>query len=118
MKQIIIILSIIFSAVGAMAQDSKETKDIVTKTFKVDGNCGMCKKRIEEAAFIKGVKRADWDKEKHVLTVVYKPSRTNDEAILKSVAKAGHSSELVQVTDADYDKLPECCKYKTNTCEH
>lgn len=115
MKQIIIILSIIFSAVGVTAQDAK---DIVTKTYKVDGNCGMCKKRIEEAAFVKGVKKADWDKGKHTLTVIYKPSKTNDETILKSVAKAGHSSELVKAEDADYNKLPECCHYKTNTCEH
>ena len=118
MKQIIIILSIIFSAVGVTAQDSKDTKDVVTKTYKVDGNCGMCKKRIEEAAFVKGVKKADWDKDKHTLTVVYRPSKTNDETILKSVAKAGHSSELVKAEDADYNKLPECCQYKTNTCEH
>lgn len=115
MKQIIIILSIIFSAVGVTAQD---TKDIVTKSYKVDGNCGMCKKRIEEAAFVKGVKKTDWDKEKHILTVTYKPSKTNDGTILKSVAKAGHSSELVKAEDADYSKLPECCQYKTNTCEH
>jgi|EP00388_Colpodella_angusta_P018425 copper chaperone CopZ len=118
MKQIIIILSIIFFAVGVTAQDGKEVKDIVTKTYKVDGTCGMCKKRIEEAAFVKGVKKTDWNKETHILTVVYKPSKTNDEAILKSVAKAGHSSELVKATDADYNKLPECCQYKTNTCEH
>ncbi|OSZ78059.1 hypothetical protein CAP35_07280 [Chitinophagaceae bacterium IBVUCB1] len=113
MKQIIIILSILFSAIGVMAQDGK---DIVTKTYKVDGNCGMCKKRIEEAAFVKGVKKAEWDKETHVLTVIYKPSKTNEEAILKSVAKAGHSSEKMEAAEADYKKLPECCQYKTNTC--
>jgi len=113
MKQIIIFLTILFSAVGTWAQDGK---DVVTKTYKVDGNCGMCKKRIEEAAFVKGVKRAEWDKEKHLLTVTYKPSKTDDDAILKSVAKAGHSSEKMEATEADYKKLPECCHYKTNTC--
>lgn len=115
MKQIIIILSIIFSAFGVMAQDAK---DIVTKTYKVDGNCGMCKKRIEAAAYVKGVKRAEWDTEKHLLTVTYKPTKTTDEIILGSVAKAGHSSEKVAAADKDYNKLPECCHYKTNTCEH
>ncbi|MBS1774092.1 MAG: cation transporter [Bacteroidetes bacterium] len=113
MKNLILIITLLFS-VPVIAQD----KDIVTKTFKVDGNCGMCKKRIEEAAFVKGVKRAEWNKGTHVLTVTYKPSKTNDENILKSVAHAGHSSELVKTTDAEYKKLPECCQYKTNTCEH
>lgn len=115
MKRLIVFLSIIMASVTAMAQDGK---DIVTKSYKVDGNCGMCKKRIEEAAYVKGVKRAEWNKETHMLAVTYKPSKTTDDAILKSVAKAGHSSEKVAATEADYKKLPECCQYKTNTCEH
>ena len=113
MKNLILIISLLF-ALPVIAQD----KDIVTKTYKVDGNCNMCKKRIEEAAFVKGVKKTDWNVETHTLTVIYKPSKTNDTTILKSVAKAGHSSELFTATDADYKKLPECCQYKTNKCTH
>ncbi len=114
MKQIIIILSIIFSCSASFAQD----KDIATASFKVEGNCNMCKKRIEDAAYIKGVKRADWNKDSHQLTLIYKPSKTSPDAVLKSVAHAGHSSEKTAASDADYNKLPECCHYKTNTCEH
>lgn len=114
MKQFIVFLSIIFSCSAVFAQD----KDIATASFKVDGNCNMCKKRIEDAAYIKGVKRADWNKDSHQLTLIYKPSKTSPEAILKSVAHAGHGSEKIAASDADYNKLPECCHYKTNTCEH
>lgn len=114
MKQFIVFLSIIFSCSAVFAQD----KDIAAASFKVDGNCNMCKKRIEDAAYIKGVKRADWNKDSHQLTLIYKPSKTSPEAILKSVAHAGHGSEKIAASDADYNKLPECCHYKTNTCEH
>ncbi len=114
MKRLILFLSIILSCPYLFAQE----KDIATATYKVDGNCNMCKKRIEDAAYVKGVKRADWDKETHKLTVVYKPSKTSADEILKSVAHAGHSSDKIAANEADYNKLPECCHYKTNTCEH
>lgn len=115
MKRIIVFLSIIFSSLFVFAQ---KQKDIATEKIKVEGNCNMCKKRIETAAYVKGVKRADWDKETQMLTVVYRPSKTNAEGILKSIAKAGHSSEQIAAAEADYNKLPECCHYKTNTCDH
>jgi periplasmic mercuric ion binding protein len=113
MKQLIVFFSIIFFSFAALAQ---QEKDIATETYKVEGNCNMCKKRIENAAYIKGVKRAEWDKHTHELKLVYKPSKTNATAILTSVAKAGHSSDKATVADADYKKLPECCQYKTHTC--
>jgi len=78
----------------------------------------MCKKRIENAAYIKGVKRADWNEETHILTVVYRTSKTDAQQIEHSIAKAGHTTENVEATEEDYKKLPECCQYKTNNCEH
>jgi len=108
---IIFVLSIFFFSADALAQS-----DIKTDSFKVEGNCGMCKKRIEEAAFVKGVKRTEWNKESHMLTVVYRSSKTNKEAIAKSVAAAGHSSEQQVASEKDYKKLPECCHYKTHIC--
>jgi copper chaperone CopZ len=115
MKQLIVFIAIICSSLIVFAQ---QDKDIATEKYKVDGNCNMCKKRIENAAHIKGVKRAEWDKETQQLTVVYKSSKTSSQDILSAIAKAGHSSEKVQATETDYENLPECCHYKTNTCNH
>lgn len=116
MKHIIILILAVFSFTNLKAED--KGKDIATDTFKVEGNCEMCKKRIENAAYIKGVKRADWNKETHELVIIYRPSKTSAEAILKSVAKAGHNSELATANEADYESLPKCCHYKTEECEH
>lgn len=114
MKQIISFLIVLFSSLNVAAQNS----DIKTETFKVEGNCNMCKKRIEDAAYIKGVKRVDWNRETKELTVIYKSSKTEPEAILKRVAKAGHSSEQIKASEKDYSSLPKCCQYKTQVCDH
>ncbi|MCB9045778.1 MAG: heavy-metal-associated domain-containing protein [Chitinophagales bacterium] len=114
MKYIIILISVVFSSLTVHAQD----KDIKTEKLLVSGNCEMCEKRIEKAAYVKGVKRAEWDKDKHELTVTYKPSKTSKEEILKSVAEAGYDSEAFTASEDAYEKLPECCHYRTATCNH
>ncbi|MEZ5015866.1 MAG: heavy-metal-associated domain-containing protein [Flavipsychrobacter sp.] len=114
MKQLIIFLSIIICSTSLLAQDKK--KDIVTEAYLVSGNCGECEERIEKAAYVKGVKRAEWDKKTKMLTVTYRPSKTSKEHILKSVADSGHDSEGFTAKEEDYSKLPACCLYRTGTC--
>ena len=111
MKHFILLIAFFISSLYAFAQS-----DIKTETFKVEGNCGMCKKRIENAAYLKGVKRADWDKETKEITVVYRTSKTSSDAIHKSLAKAGHSTDKVEASEEDYKNLPQCCQYKSETC--
>ncbi len=116
MKNLIVFLSFIFLSAAAPAQENG--KDIKTDTLLVSGNCGMCKKRIEKAAYVKGVKLAEWNKETKMLAVTYKPSKTSADEILKSVAAAGHDSETTTASEEAYSKLPECCNYRTGKCEH
>ena len=85
-----------------------------TKTFKakVEGNCGMCKERIETAVKAdKNVKSADWSMSKKVLTVSYDASKTDKKAILKSVADVGHDNEMFRASDKAYVDLDACCQY-------
>lgn len=113
MKRLIIFITIIFSSFSVFAQS-----DIVTDSFKVDGNCSMCKKRIEDAAYIKGVKRADWDEHSHILTLVYRSSKTTRIKVEESIAKSGHNTADIKAVREGYNSLPECCQYETNTCNH
>ena len=83
-----------------------------TETIKVSGNCDMCKARIEKAAKIDGVSKAEWNKETKLLAVTYDPAKTNVDAIGKKVAAAGHDTEKIKAEDKAYDKLPGCCKYR------
>lgn len=113
MKNIIGVIAIVFSFGlfnASQAQNPEESKTVVVK-FKVEGVCGMCKERIEEAAFVKGVKYAQWDQKTEILEVVYRTDKTTEMDIHNSIAKAGHSTEKVKAKPEDYNKLPECCKY-------
>src|SRR6218665_140074 len=85
-----------------------------TKTFKakVEGNCGMCKERIETAVKAnKNVSSANWSMSKKVLTVSYDASKTDRKSILKSVADVGHDNEMFRASDKSYDDLDACCQY-------
>lgn len=114
MKKTIFLVCILIVSIFSNAQQSK----VLVDSFKVDGNCDMCKKRIEDAAYIKGVKRAEWSKTTQQLLVFYKSDKTSLQTIAEQVALAGHSNDRVKAKEEDYLKLPECCHYLTTTCEH
>lgn len=82
-----------------------------TDTFKVLGNCGMCRKTIESAALNAGATRASWDVETDLLTVVYDPVRTSSDAIQKAVALAGYDNAGYKAPDEAYNNLHACCHY-------
>ncbi len=89
-----------------------------TDTVTIAGNCNQCKVRIEEAAYIKGVKSALWDKKTKVLTLVFDPAKTDLNKITAAIANAGHDGPGHQASEKDYKNLPECCAYRSGACHH
>jgi mercuric ion binding protein len=83
-----------------------------TVTFKVWGNCEMCKSRIEKAVRAEGAATADWRTDTKLLTVTFDPSRTNVDAFSKKLAAAGHDTEKYRADDKTYNALADCCKYE------
>ncbi len=81
------------------------------ETFKVSGNCSMCKSKIEKAAKEAGAKDASWDADTKVLTVSYKSSSTNTEKIQEKIAAVGYDNAGATASADAYDKLHGCCKY-------
>ena len=117
MKNIITILFAVLTFTAANAQEQtkskEEKKGIVETTFKVEGVCGQCKERIENAAMrTKGVKLAEWNKETKDLKLVYNTKKVSEEEIHQAVADQGHQTPLVDTDTTTYEKLPNCCKYK------
>lgn len=83
-----------------------------TSKMKVDGNCQMCKKRIETALLKnQNIKKASWDVDSKILTVSYDPKKIDQAGIQKIITEAGHDTEKLKATDAAYKKLPECCQF-------
>ena len=88
-------------------------REIIKGKLEVHGNCGMCEKRIEEAASsLDGVKFADWDEKSEMIIVKYSPETVNLEDISKAIAEVGHDTEMHEANDKVYKKLPACCKYR------
>jgi len=83
-----------------------------TETIKVSGNCGMCKVRIEKAAKVEGVSKADWNKDTKTLTLVYNPAVVKSDDIQKKIAAVGHDTEKFKADTKTYNSLPGCCKYR------
>ena len=84
-----------------------------TVTFKVYGNCEMCKKRIETALKKNpAIKSADWNVETKMIKVVYDPHGLSVDQIHKIVAHVGHDTDKVKANNAIYHKLDGCCQYE------
>jgi len=81
-------------------------------TFKVYGNCDICKNRIEKAAKGKGVISAIWDIDTKVLSLDFDPSITSPEKVQQRIADAGHDTQVKKAKDFVYNELPDCCHYR------
>jgi periplasmic mercuric ion binding protein len=108
MKTVKVLMIAVMAVIGlnVFAQGQERTDSI-----KVYGNCGMCKKRIEKAVKLEGVKTASWDAELQTLTVTYDSTRITNDEIQKRVVAVGHDTEKYSADDAAYKKLPGCCLY-------
>lgn len=120
MKTIIntIITVLVFSLTGIVTQAKDTTKITKTTEIVVKGNCDACKNRIENAALIKGVKSATWNKKTKKLKLIYRADKVKIEAIHKAVAAAGHDTVLEKAPDKIYKKLPKCCAYRDHAHTH
>ena len=111
MKKIVVItLSSLFS-LTMVAQEKKSKNKKVE--FKVAGNCEMCEKRVEKAAFsVKGVKSAEWNIDDHILHLIINEEKCSIQEVKKAIAKVGHDTDDIKSTDEDYQNLHGCCKYE------
>jgi copper chaperone CopZ len=101
----------LFSLIACMAIASLSFGQSKTETFKVSGNCGMCKSKIEKAAKEAGATSASWNVESKELTVSYKTASTNTAKIQKKIAAVGYDNVGANATTESYNKLHGCCKY-------
>src|SRR5690606_5422611 len=114
MKKLIVFLLVSFVGFTAQAQE-KETKKKknVEHIISVKGNCQMCKKRIEKAAYsVKVVRSAEWHQDCQDVHVYIDESKNSIDEVHKAIAKAGHDTDKMKANDEDYEKLHHCCKYE------
>jgi copper chaperone CopZ len=111
MKKIMVLVLVSLFSLTAMAQEKKSKNKKVI--IKVAGNCEMCEKRIEKAAFsVKGVKSAEWHVDCQDIHLVIDETKCSKEDVAKAIAAVGHDTALVKAEDAVYEKLHGCCLYE------
>jgi len=80
-------------------------------SFKVWGNCEMCKSTIETSLDVKGIKSANWNVETKNIEVVYNSEKMTEDKIHHLIAASGYDTEKVKGDDKAYKELPDCCQY-------
>jgi len=117
------IIAAISIVIATTACENSQTKDesslktvtvngTTTSTFKVWGNCEMCKETIEGALKVDGVSKADWNVETKVMTVSYDTTKISLDQIMKYIAGVGYDTEKYKSDDKTYSNLPGCCQYE------
>lgn len=97
-----------FSSTILQAQEKSKTETIAIKSSVV---CGMCEERVKkELAFEKGVTDIQVNLKEKLITVEYKPNRTDVEKIKKAITKIGYDADDLPADAKAYEKLPSCCK--------
>lgn len=112
MKNIVFILLAVVMNVSVYAQEKKKN---AKHEIEVNGNCEICKKRIEKAAYsVAGVKSAIWQPEDKTLRLIMNEQKTDEKAVKTAVAKVGHDTDEIKSTDEVYNDLHHCCMYERN----
>lgn len=126
MKTFIFIISTIITItlVACSANETKEQKEIIpktttkvengieTSTFKVWGNCEMCKETIENSLKVDGVTKANWNTESKIITVSFDTSKIKLDKIQENIASVGYDNVAYKADEKQYQSLHECCQYE------
>ena len=108
-----IVLVVLVALVGFVAQAQEKKNKNAKYVTEVNGNCGLCQKRIQKAALsVEGVKSATWDIPSHQLSLIINEEKCSLLDVKKAIAKVGHDTDVVKATKEDYDKLHSCCLYE------
>jgi copper chaperone CopZ len=81
--------------------------------FTVYGNCGMCKRTIENALQeVEGISKGEWNMASNEMTVLFDPEKISLDNIKQRIANVGYDSDTHRAKDEVYNKLHGCCQYE------
>lgn len=92
-------------------------KSVVVE-FKVEGQCGDCKERIEKALDLQGISFATWNQETKMLTVRFNDKKFTEDEIHKIVSDLGYSTDKIAANKTSEENLPKCCQPKGDGGKH
>jgi mercuric ion binding protein len=109
---------LIIASCGSKSETASDTtaktetaNGITTSTFKVWGNCEMCKETIESSLKVDGISKADCNVDSKIITISYDETKISLDQIQKNIASVGYDNEKYKGDDKAYENLPGCCQY-------
>ncbi|MBS7334305.1 MAG: heavy-metal-associated domain-containing protein [Weeksellaceae bacterium] len=107
MKTLLSIALVAVMGISAQAQNKNAKHELHVK-----GNCGMCKERIEKAAYsVSGVKTADWNADSQTLRIILNEKKNNLEVVEDAIVAVGHDTNEKLADEKVYQALHSCCLY-------
>lgn len=101
------------AAINPILAELEIVSDSTTESFKVYGNCGMCKRTIEGSLNDQeGIYSSNWNKETKIMEVNYNSSLISLDEIKKKITAVGYDTEEQKATEETYKGLPGCCQYE------
>jgi periplasmic mercuric ion binding protein len=106
MKRPVILFLLAIAVTGVFAQ--AKSAEVKIKTSAV---CETCKETIEhELSFETGVKKVTLDLDTKVVSVVYNPSKTDENKIRLALTKVGYDADSLKADPNAFKRLPDCCQ--------
>src|SRR5437868_1426337 len=98
-KLILLLMCVVMYSTNLPAQTGTKK----TETFKVYGNCEMCKETMEDALKKKdGIYSKDWNTETKMITVTYDPAKITLRQIKQKLADVGYDTDEVRAANEVY----------------
>ena len=98
---------------GFSVQRQEKKKKNASYDIEINGNCDMCKKRIEKAALsVKGVKSAVWHVDHQYMHLIIDENKCTIEQVHAPVAAVGHDTDKAKAPNEAYERLHRCCMYE------
>ena len=105
--------SINFNSEQEIKAEKAIDESLLKVAIRVEGNCDMCKDRIEKLANeMKNVASSEWSADTKSLTLYYKDAKPDIDKIEQALADLGHDTEHYKAKNEVYEKLPKCCLYR------
>jgi len=105
-------ISLLIAAIMLLSHSSyAEIENQKAESVKINGNCQLCKEKIEKAGNAKNSAQVFWDQQQKSASLTYNSKKTTKDEILKRIAVAVFDNELFYAPDDVYSNLPECCRY-------
>lgn len=114
MKNIKIVLVVLFTLTASVGFAQKKTEKAVIQTAFYCDHCKACEtcgQNFQKNMLkIKGVKMYELDEKAMTITVFYDPKKTDLETIRQGISILGFDADDLKADAIAYEKLDQCCK--------